>query len=295
MSGLGMVRLNQKFSGFIVSSSSFQTYVIGAEQPVGQNLTRILANLGLVYKGISLESRDKLPAMAAVRPFFVITPSLNSTDDRQHVSFWLQRAQELDACVLLLSSTAVFAYKPDNQYTEGDSEFAETDAAVALLEMERETRENHRHIILRCGQLFSIQGDDFASSLLEKGREQQAIELDMQRLLDPTPVDDIADVLLAIMRQVACSDDLYGTYHFSGVEPVSSYAFAEVLFAEAGQYEDLSDVTLQSQEGGMMPDVWAVSSDNTLLFHSFGIKPKPWRQGISRLLKRYYRVEDSEK
>lgn len=275
-----------------MSSSSFQTYVIGADQPVGQNLSRLLTRQGLVCKGVSLESRDKLPAMAASRPFFVIAPSVHNLGEYDHVNFWLERAQELDACVLLLSSTALFRYRANCSVAEAEEEYADTDVAQVLQAVEERVRAYHRHVILRVGHILSLQGEDFASSLLSHGRDSAVVELDMQRLFDPTPVDDIAEVLLAIMRQLACSDDLFGTYHFSAVEPVSSFAFAEALLAEAGQYEDLTALTLRSQEGGGMPDIWAVSSDNTLLFHTFGIKPKAWRQGISRLVKRYYRIDE---
>lgn len=274
-----------------MSSSAFQTYVIGADQPVGQQLVRNLNSQGLMYQSITLESRDKLTASSSGQPFFVITPPLNEQSDS--VDFWLERAREMDAGVVLLSSLALFAYRADNVVTEDDPNVADTEVANRLLAMESKARENERHVILRTGQLFSLQNDDFASQLLAKARLSEPMSVDMQRLFDPTPVDDVADVLLAVLRQLACSDELFGTYHFSGVEPVSAFGFAEALMALASQYEDLSKVELGSQEGGMMPSPWAVSSDNTRIFHTFGVKPKAWRQGLGRQLQKYYRVEES--
>lgn len=275
-----------------MSTSSFQTYVIGGNQPVGQQLARNLSSQGLMYKSIALESRDKL-AMSSGQPFFVITPNVSDIDDLAHAAFWLERAKEMDACVLLLSSLALFPYRVGHQVSESEEEFAGTELAENLQQLEAMTRTNERHVILRAGQLFSLQSDDFASQLLAHARAGEPLYVDMQRLFDPTPVDDVAEVLLAVLRQLACSDELFGTYHFSGVEPVSAFSFAEALMALASQYEDFSKVELGSQEGGLMPQVWTASSDNTLLFHTFGIKPKAWRQGLGRQLQRYYRVEES--
>jgi dTDP-4-dehydrorhamnose reductase len=275
-----------------VTSSGFQTFVIGAEQPVGQYLARSLNAQGLMYKSIALESRDKLPVTPGGRPFFVIVPTLQS-ESFAHAAYWLDRAREIDACVVLISSLMVFEYQAGAVVTEDTCEFAENESAQALLKLEDHARQTEQHLILRIGQLFSLQGDDFASQLLTQARQQLQVDVDMQRLFDPTPADDVADVILAIIRQLVCSDDLFGTYHFSGVEPVSAYAFAEVIMAQAGQFEDLSELELKSQEGGMMPELWSVCSDNTLLFHTFGIKEKAWRQSVGRLLKRYYRVDES--
>jgi len=286
-----MVRPGVSELEVFVATSSFQTFVVGADQPVGQFLCRNLQNQGLVYKSISLENREKLPTMSGGRPFFVIIPS-SRADDLGHALYWLERAQELDATVLLLSSLALFSYRAERQVDEECDDFADTEEAALLQHLEQATRQNERHVILRAGQLISLQGDDFANAVLAAAREQKSVSLDMQRLFDPTMADDIADVLLAIIRQLVCSDDLFGTYHCSGSEPVSAFSFAEALLAQVGQYEDLTELELGSEEGAMMPDVWAVSSDNTLLFHTFGVQQKAWRQGLSRLLQRYYRVDD---
>lgn len=275
----------------ILAISSFHSFIIGANRPVGYFLTRSLASQDLMYKGIGLESRERLALAAASKPFFVLVPSLFHPDDYAHIPFWLEQAEEQDVPVLLLSSMAIFRARPDAVYQETDENYAEHPLALDLLALEALTRNNRRHIILRIGQGFSLMADDFANRLLTAIRDEHTLSLDMQRKFSPTPADDIAEVILAMLKQAACSDHLWGTYHFCGVEPISSYAFAEALLAEAGQYENLSGVELKSQEGGLMPAVWAPVADNTLLFHTFGIKPKAWRKGLSRLIRRYYRAE----
>lgn len=266
--------------------------VIGANRPVGQFLTRSLAAQNLSYKGYALDQRERLSVLSAGRPFMVITPSLFHPEDYNHVPYWLEQAEEQDIPVVFLSSLAVYRPRAEGLWREEDDEFADTDLAADLLALENLVRKNHHHLILRIGQGFSFMADDFANRLLTQIREEEIITLDMQKKFSPSSADDISDVLQAMLKQVACCDDLWGTYHFCGVEPVASYAFAEALLAEAGQYEDLSRVDLRSQEGAMMPSVWVPAGDNTHLFYTFGIKPKPWRKGLSRLVRRYYRAED---
>lgn len=274
-----------------LSISRFNTFIIGANRPVGHFLSRALAAQNLMYKGVGLESREKLSLLAPGKPFLVILPSLFHTDDYAQVPFWLEQAEEEDIPVLLLSSLAVFPPRTDKPWHEDETSFSEQPLAQDLLTIEALARRNRRHLILRIGQGFSLMNEDFANHVLTLIREQSSLWLDMQQKFSPTAADDVADILVAMLKQANCCDDLWGTYHFSGVEPVSSYMFAEALLAEAGQYEDLSGASLNSQENGLKPAIWAPSGDNTLLFHSFGIKPRAWRKGLSRLVRRYYRAD----
>ncbi|MAD44993.1 MAG: hypothetical protein CMI02_00295 [Oceanospirillaceae bacterium] len=275
-----------------MSFSSFHSLVVGANRPVGHFLTRTLAEQNLSYKSLGLEQRERMGVMGQGKPFFVLVPSLFHSDDYQHIPYWLEQAREQDVPVIFLSSLTVFTGPSDDVWKEDDEAFSEQPLAQDLLALEGMVREHPRHIILRTGQGFSLMADDFASRLLNQIRDDQKLTVDMQRRFSPTPSDDVADVLLAILKQVACCDDLWGTYHFCGVEAASSYAFAEALLAEAGQYENLTDVELGSEEGATMPAVWVPQGDTTHLFYTFGIKPKPWRKGLSRLVRRYYRSEE---
>lgn len=276
-----------------MSVSSFHALIVGANRPVGQFLTRSLAGQNVTYKGYGLEQRERVSVLAPGKPFLILVPSLFHSEDYAHIPFWLEQAKEEDIPVVMLSSLAVFRAKADIAWKEEDGDYADSEVAQDLLALEQLVSSHHRHLILRVGQGFSLMADDFANRLLSRIRDEQTLTVDMQRRFSPTPADDVAEVLIAMLKQASCSDELWGIYHFCGVEPVSSYAFAEALLAEAGQYENLANVALKSQEGESLPAIWVPSGDNTLLFYTFGIKPKAWRKGLSRLVRRYYRA-DSE-
>src|SRR5690554_7074497 len=86
-----------------------------------------------------------------------------------------------------------------------------------------------------------------------------------------------------MLKQVNCVDTLWGTYHFNSVEPVASFQFADALFAEASHYEKLGEFEVKESEEGDKPDVWIPTSDNTKLFHSFGIDRKSTRLNSSHV------------
>lgn len=277
----------------LLVNTGFSPLVAGADRPVGQHLIRLLQQQDYFYKGLSLESRERLPATGAM-PVLVLLPSMWRSDDLEHIPYWLDLAQQEDMPVLLVSSMSVYKAAVDTSYRESDDAFDNSQLAQTLLQLEQKAQANPRHLILRQAQGFSLQGGDYASEWLNRMRSHSLLEFDMQRPFNPTPADDIAEVLLAMLKQSFCVDGLWGTYHFGGVEPVSSYAFAEALLAEASQYEDLSQTDLRSREGGIMPSIWAPQSNHTLLFHTFGIQPKAWRQGLSRLVRRFYRAEQGD-
>ena len=273
--------------------SQFHAHVIGGDRPVGQYLARILAEQDVVYKTTSLSSRERplLQLQSQARPVFILTPSVFAADDLEGVPFWLELAREQDIPVMFLSTLA-FLSAPDGEGVNEDwKEFNEDELSYKYQRLEGQARENPQHLIIRAGQIFSFSADDYSGQILNSIRHEPELALDMNRFFEPTPADDVADVVLAVLRQINCSDSLWGTYHFSGAESLSSYAFAEAMLSEAGQYEDLSDTTLLSQENQFLPQIWTPVSDHSRLFHTFGIKPKPWRQGLSRLVRQYYRAE----
>jgi dTDP-4-dehydrorhamnose reductase len=268
----------------------FHTFIIGAERPVGQFLARALAAENYLYKSYSIEGRERIAVQCSGQPFFVLTPSVANPGDLHEVEFWIDALEEHDAPIIMLSSLAVFSAQSVGKHPETSTRFGDSDLARRLLSLEQRVRQCRRHIILRIGQDFSVQAGDFAHALLTTIRDRGELMVDDAELLNPTPDDDVAMVLLAMLKQADCSDDLWGTYHFCGVDAVATFAFAEALLAEAGQYEDLSQVRIEGCAGGFKPALWVPCGDVTSLFYTFGIKRKPWRSGLGRLVRRYYRA-----
>ena len=262
-------------------------FIIGAEHPVGQCLTQVASQRALPYSSRRLDSREPLSISVGTQstPLAIIAVVADSPELNNHIRQWLDFIIEQDMPVVLLSSAKVFNYNE-----VGSLEQDETSGDDGLVELENLVRQQRRHLILRTNQLFSFLSRDFATRLLDQAKQPQPLKLDDLTRIAPTPADDVADVLHAMLQQIGCNESLWGTYHYAGVESTTQYAFAECLLSEAGQYEDLGKFEMLALDDALCHANESVL-DSKLIKHTFGIKPKPWRQGLSRLMRRYYRVE----
>ena len=272
-----------------MSISQFQTYVIGADTAVGTYLTRVLTEQQYRYKAVGLDRRERFSIQTNARPFFVFTPPLDQPLNLEDMQFWMAAAAEKDAVVVLVSSIALAEPLVDHDYLAGDQEnrlLAEN--LQVLAEFEQIIQQYEKHIILQVGTLISLSAEDFATVILRQLRHNTTLNLDDKQQFAPTPANHVADTLVAIMKQCHCTDQLWGTYQFNGVEPITAYGFTESLMAEAGQFEDFQSSTLRADDTGLKPTLNIPVATGHGLFHSFGIKAKAWRIGLTELVNQYY-------
>jgi dTDP-4-dehydrorhamnose reductase len=271
------------------SGTNRHWFIIGAEFPVGQCLANLASELALPYSSRRLDSREQLsvPVGAPAMPLAILAVSGEDTETRKHLNEWIELLNEQDIPIVLLSSAKVFNYNEvgslENDEMTGDAD---------LIAVENQARKQLRHLILRVNQPFSLLTGDYAVQLLAKARDQGSLKLDNLIRIAPTPADDIAQVIHALLQQIGCDESLWGTYHYCSVESTTEYAFAEVLLAEARQYEDLAHVVLEELDDDECRPSETIL-DSKLIKHNFGIKPKPWRQALSRLMRRYYRADEN--
>jgi dTDP-4-dehydrorhamnose reductase len=265
-------------------------FIIGAEFPVGQCLANLASKLALPYSSRRLDSREQLslPMGMSSTPLAIIAVSGEEDENVGHIAEWIELLIAQDIPMVLLSSARVFRYNEVGSLEDDDMTGDER-----LIALENQARQQLRHLILRVNQPFSLLSGDFAVQLLAQARNQQSLALDNLTRIAPTPADDIAQVLHAVLQQIGCDESLWGTYHYCSVESTTEYGFAEALLAEARQYEDLADVRLEELDDADCEPRETIL-ESRLIKHTFGIKPKPWRQALSRLMRSYYRA-DSKK
>ena len=145
-----------------------------------------------------------------------------------------------------------------------------------------------RHVILRTGWLFSARGDSVVRRLLDQARQQTAMEVSDLLIGSPTAAADLARVILAVIKQLDCGGDGWGTYHYAGAEPISWFGFCEAVIAAARQYEDLALERLQPVSRA--PLGWRDLPLNTRLDCSrirgtFGIHQRAWRTGLMQAVR----------
>jgi dTDP-4-dehydrorhamnose reductase len=150
-----------------------------------------------------------------------------------------------------------------------------------------------RHVLLRFGWLLDDSANGRLGRFLTRAAHDEPLLLADDRRGSPTPVDDAARVILAVLKQLDCQAPLWGTYHYGGHEATTSLALGQAVLSEARNFRSnlVDEVTPQAHSA--RPDAaeepqYAVLSCKKIL-HTFGIKPRAWRSGLPSLLDRYYR------
>ena len=277
----------------------FHIIILGAENPVGKALTEQAQTNEISFHAIhstdwDLTDVNKLQSrLKELAPHFVInciSPGVNKTT--VHIASVLsQCCAALEIALVQLSSNDVFAAQSGDVFSESDDPDPQTESGKQVLATERAIQSSlERHIILRVGWMFSSQGEDEVTKLLELSQNNSELTLSDSKFLCPTSACDIASVLLAIVNQCRYAK-LWGTYHYSSAEPTNLFKFAEVVVAEARQYEDLKVESIVADARSEMNALFAESTPKLAtkkILFTFGIKPKPWRQALSRILKKRY-------
>jgi len=152
-----------------------------------------------------------------------------------------------------------------------------------------------QHLVLRFGWLLDESGGGYLDRFLRRAALGGALPAADDRRGSPTPVDDAARVLLAVLKQLDCAAPLWGTYHYGGQEASTSLAMQQAILEEAALFRPPLAATLLAQPHELCADAkeepqHAVLSCKKIL-STFGIKPRAWRVGLHAVLARYFAQE----
>lgn len=192
------------------------------------------------------------------------------------------------------SSYRVFDGARTTAYSEKDEPLPLGKRGQALWRMEQSVRAScPRHILLRFGWLLDDSENGLLGRFLARAATDDEVLLADDRRGNPTPVDDAARVILAVLKQLDCQAPLWGTYHYGGQEATTALALGQGVLSEARHFRDQLLELVTPQTHAARPDAGdepqhAVLASKKIL-HTFGIKPRAWRSGLAELLERYYR------
>ncbi|WP_417661932.1 sugar nucleotide-binding protein [Pseudomonas sp.] len=150
-----------------------------------------------------------------------------------------------------------------------------------------------RHVLLRFGWLLDSSPEGLMGRFLARAERDETLYLADDRRGNPTPVDDAARVILAVLKQLDCESPLWGTYHYGGHEATTSLALGQALLSEARNFRSNLVDDIAAQAHAARPDVAEEPQHAVLackkILHTYGIKPRAWRAGLPSLLDQYYR------
>ena len=202
------------------------------------------------------------------------------------------------ATLVYISTYRVFDGTKKEAYTEKDIPNPSGVLATSRWQAEQQISERcPKHIILRLSWVISYRRTNLLKYLLDQISREQEVAVVSDQQGCPTPSEDAARVIVAIIQQLGCGAAPWGTYHYAGAESISENRFAEAVISEASQYQDLKIRKLRmdklNDRNGIQAPANATLSCRKIL-STFGVHNKTWRGSLSRMIKSYYGSNTSE-
>ncbi|MAM71649.1 MAG: hypothetical protein CMP91_10950 [Gammaproteobacteria bacterium] len=235
--------------------------VFGANNELGKHYTRLLKQEARAFVSVRDNESgvlDKLnDLITEVRPTQLVNLSLNPGLFRSEQAIEKERSELLSqSCRILLkaskklkipllqhSTVAVFDGSNPKPYLETDTCKANNPLGKLALSLEKKVAKIPQHIILRTEGIYGPESSCFFQDCIalckaNKGR----LELLDQRC-SPTPVGDVARVILAINKQVDCDADAWGVFHYCALQATHRHTFVEKFLQEAAHLDkEIADV-----------------------------------------------------
>lgn len=191
------------------------------------------------------------------------------------------------------SSYLVFDGARATAYSEKDEPQPRGARGRSLWEMEQQVRSVcPKHVLLRFGWLLDESQDGRLGRFLRRMAIGPAALPDDRRG-NPTPVDDAARVMLAVIKQLDCAAPLWGTFQYGSNEATTLLVLGQAILAEARQLHPELTAEPLAQAHGNMPDASEEPQHAVLackkILHTFGVKPRAWRSVLPALVERHYR------
>lgn len=283
-------------------STPLQVLILGADTSVGRVLVEQTQALEVPLRAIHQSDWDlsnpesMLDRLKDFGPTHVIN-CLSTDSEKMSVPLAQNLAsicQSLNIALVQLSSNSVFDQQDGDIFNEEDVPAPTSQKGQKALAIESAIVAGcENFLVLRVGWVFSSHAEDDVSRLLNLAQNNDQLRLSNDKMLCPTSVCDIATVLLAMVHQSRYAN-LWGIYHYCSAESTTLFKFAEVLVAEARQFENLSVSEIIPDPHHDMNHIFEETSPKLItkkILYTFGIKPKPWRQALSRVLRRRYQQQ----
>lgn len=137
---------------------------------------------------------------------------------------------EREVPLLHLSSHEVFGGENKTHYSEQDAPAPINAIGQALWDAERNVQmANEQHIILRLSWVMSAASDCVFTRLLQLLVANGEVQVSPLLKASPTFADDVARVIVGIIKQVFSGSSNWGIYHYASGDTCSEYQFAESL------------------------------------------------------------------
>lgn len=205
----------------------------------------------------------------------------------------------LNVPMLHLSNAYVFDGDKKLGYNENDEPNPLGVYGKATLEGERAVAEHNTHIIIRSGWLFGRWKRGLIKSWIRTAKKNGGQVPVTKRRFSPTHTGDLAEAILAVCQQVDCNANVWGTYHYSGLETKRESEFVEQCLKYAASHDEeiyqLLDSTKMLERESRPPEIVNSTLSSKKIFDTFGIKQKTWHGHLQEVIKLLYGAKDSSR
>ena len=194
--------------------------------------------------------------------------------------------------IVHLSTDYVFDGKKSAPYTEDDEPSPTSVYGLSKLQGEVAVADaNAKHVILRTAWIYSPEGRNFVTTMIERARQSSKIEVVDDQIGSPTYARHLADLILSIAVQVVSQPaaSAWGVYHAAGSGGVSWCGLAQEVFAVSREIGG-PVAQIRPINSSQYPTVAArpqyAQLDCAKLERTFGLEMPDWREGVRDCVRR---------
>jgi dTDP-4-dehydrorhamnose reductase len=291
-------------------------FIVGGNSPTGKALLEILRKRKIRFQAPADKHFDPDNAVAIAKMVTDYSPTqlINLADFISGYHSALKRAESaaqrcqhinailpaklgeicnhLNIPMMHLSNPYVFDGEKKLGYNENDEPTPQGVYGRYSLEGERAVEQHNMHIIVRSGWLFGQHKKGLIKSWISTAKKNAGrLEL-VRRRFSPTHTSGLAAAMLAVCQQVDCEANVWGSYHYAGLETKKESEFAEQTLKYAANHDEqiyqLLDSMKLTERETRAPEIKNATLSCKKIFDTFGIKQKSWHGDLQDTIKSLY-------
>ena len=198
----------------------------------------------------------------------------------------------LNVPMIHLSNPYVFDGEKRLGYNENDEPNPIGVYGIASLEGELAVQAHASHVIIRSGWLFGKHKKGLIKSWIRSAIKNDGMLQVARRRFSPTHTGDLASAILAISQQIDCDANVWGIYHYSGLETKTESEFAEQTLKYAANNDEkiyqLLDNKKIIERDVRSPEIHSATLSSKKISDTFGIKQRSWHGNLQDAVKSLY-------
>ncbi len=274
--------------------------VTGSDTMVGRAILESLTQEGLACAGLAQDwplQKDAGAILERLQPGMIINAHQFAGAERcerepdrcrlhnvEVVACLANYAREHRIPLLQLSSYAIFDGRKQSLYKAAHPGNPQYLFGACKWQAEQLIQERlQEYLILRLGWLIDDRVDGFLARLVQAKRNGTVAFFSDEHRGNPTTPEDVARVVLAMIRQLLCEAQVWGVYHYGGAEVVSQLALARAAAESLMSAENVSELVraAQPEQVAALPEPGNAALGCIKIRNTFGVKQRSWRKGLA--------------